>query len=163
MEQRVAQTGGVPHTLDLIRGLQRFHQEAPEQMRQVQHLCQLDELTQLELRQPQRVIQSAVATIARVICEKNCKQLLALWQERSALLAQTQTDEQRQALLAELQRLQDAIQTEKNYLEHLDRQRCFHPSRSQPIPLDTPEAPDLWLPATGDSRRTRLLNPSALN
>jgi len=150
MEQRVAQTGGVPHTLDLIQGLQRFHQEAPEQMRQVQHLCQLDELTQLELRQPQRVIQSAVATIARVICEKNCKQLLALWQERSALLAQTQTDEQRQALLAELQRLQDSIQTEKNYLEHLDRQRCFHPSRSQPIPLDTPEAPDLWLPATGD-------------
>jgi DNA primase len=136
LEQQVAQTGGVPHTLDLIMGIQRFHQEAPEQMRQVQHLCQLDELTQLELCQPQQVIQSAVATMARVICEKNCKQLLARWQERSALLAQTQADDQRQALLAELQHLQDAIQTQKNYLQHLDQRRCAHPSRSQPIPPD---------------------------
>ncbi len=149
LEQRVAQGGGVPHTLDLIAAVQRFHQEAPEHMPQVQRLCQLDELTELELHQPQRVIQSAVATMARVICEKNCKQLLALWQERSALLAQTQADDQRQALLAELQRLQDSIQAEKNYLEHLDRQRWFHPTRSQPV-APTPDEPDLRLPATHD-------------
>ncbi|WP_448380302.1 DNA primase [Gloeomargarita sp.] len=141
LEQRVAQGGGVPHTLDLIAAVQRFHQEAPEHMPQVQRLCQLDELTELELHQPQRVIQSAVATMARVICEKNCKQLLALWQERSALLAQTQADDQRQALLAELQRLQDSIQAEKNYLEHLDRQRWFHPTCSQPV-SPTPDEPD---------------------
>ncbi len=132
MEQRVAQTGGVPHTLDLILGLQRLHQEAPAEMRQVQGLCQLDEVTELELCQPNLVIQSAVATMARVICEKNCKQLLSLWQERSILLVNTQAHEQRQALLVELQRLQDSIHTEKNYLENLDRQRCLHPGRTHP-------------------------------
>ena len=139
MEQRVAQTGGVPHTLDLILGLQRLYQSAPTEMRQVQGLFQLDEVTELELCQPHLVIQSAVATMARVICEKNCKQLLSLWQERSTLLAQTQEQEQRQALLAELQRLQDSIHTEKSYLEHLDRQRCLHPGRPAEPPTPAPD------------------------
>ncbi|MEN9208283.1 MAG: DNA primase [Gloeomargarita sp. GMQP_bins_14] len=129
LEQRVAQSGGVPYTLDLIQALQRLHQDYPEEMRQVQGLFQLNEVTALELRQPPLVIQSAVATIARVICEKNCQQLLSLWQERSQLLSQTQDLQERQALLAELQRLQDSIQAEKSYLEHLDRQRCWQPAR----------------------------------
>ncbi|MCS7031072.1 MAG: DNA primase [Gloeomargarita sp. SKYG116] len=141
MEQRVAQTGGVPHTLDLVSALQRLHHDHPTEMQQVQKLFQLDEVTELELRQPHLVIQSAVATIARVICEKNCKQLLSLWQERSLLLTQTQDHEERQALLDELQRLQDSIQTEKNYLEHLDRQRCLQPAKTPPPHHDPlPEA-----------------------
>ncbi|MEN9215629.1 MAG: DNA primase [Gloeomargarita sp. DG_1_6_bins_138] len=144
LEQRVAQTGGIPHTLDLILALQRLYQEAPDRMREVQGLFQLDEVTELELCQPHLVIQSAAATMARVICEKNCKQLLSLWQERSTLLVQAQDHEQRQALLAELQRLQDSIQTEKNYLESLDRQRCLQPGRNDRSPSEPLEPEADW-------------------
>ncbi|MCS6782815.1 MAG: DNA primase [Gloeomargarita sp. SKYBB_i_bin120] len=137
LEQRVAQSGGVPYTLDLVTALQRLHHDYPDHMRQVQGLFQLNEVTELELRHPRLVIQSAVATIARVICEKNCKQLLALWQERSQRLSQTQDHYERQALLDELQRLQNSIQAEKSYLESLDRQRCLQPTKLNTTSDDT--------------------------
>lgn len=115
-------------------------------------LIYLDEMAERELHQPSLVVQSAIATLARVIRGKHYRHLLHLWQERSLLLAETRDSVAQQALLEELQRLQASITSEKNYLEGLDRQRCLHPWRPAGPPitevLEEEESDPAWPTAT---------------
>ena len=101
--------------LDLISRLQvRCLEFAGEEMALVSHLFHVDEKTQQDLLRASQVIQAASATMERVLCEKQYRHFLQLWQE---------TDE-----TADPERSQfyyESLSIQKRRLEKLDRQRQF--------------------------------------
>jgi len=142
--------GDCSPSLDLIATLRDRCTEFPQEMQQVYHLFQLDEKTQLDILRPPLTIQSAAASLERVMCEKRCRHLLKLWEEARCAGAvsgeeqllhaatidaagvnlqevQEEEAEYYQQLEAttdpEALRLQRLFYKEKRYLQQLDQQR----------------------------------------
>ncbi|OLP19032.1 DNA primase [Leptolyngbya sp. 'hensonii'] len=127
--------------------------EASSSLKQVIHLFQLDEKTELEIHRPALMIRSAAASLERIMCEKRCRHLLSMWEEASqsdfqAQEAQDQGEADPISLVdplaadlqaweaateeesprSETQRRQAFYQSEyykeKRHLQQLDQQRC---------------------------------------
>lgn len=99
-------------SLNLISRLQVYCLESETEMTQVSHLFHVDEKTQQDLLRATHVIQAAVACMERVLCEKQYRHFLELWQqtdpdqepERSQFYYQSLYKEQRRLQKLDLQR-----------------------------------------------------------
>ncbi len=96
----------------LISRLQDPLSESPTQMSQVSQLFHLDEKKQLDILNTPLVIQSAIASLERVKCEKRSREFLELWQKTNPA-----TDPERS------RHYQEKYYEEKNRIAELDRQR----------------------------------------
>lgn len=138
----------IPEDFDLITAVQDLCVDHPKEMKQVYELLHLNEKTELDILRPALAIQAASASLERIMCEKRCRHLLDLWEEAIQLAKQDWTHkpvlssylvnilehetEHVQELLAEeaeclteLEELKRLYYQEKQYLQQLDKQRCF--------------------------------------
>lgn len=100
-----------PASVDLILRLQDYGGEFSE-MNQVYHLFHLDEKTERDIFRPILQIQTAIASMERVMCEKRYRHFHKLWKETDCLTHQ------------ELCRFyQQQIELEYRRMEELDQQR----------------------------------------
>jgi DNA primase len=100
--------------LDLISRLQVRCLEFENEMAQVSHLFHVDEKTQQDLLRGSQVIQAAAACMERVLCEKQYRHFLDLWQQTDPATEPERSQFYYQSLYKEQRRLQK-----------LDRQRQF--------------------------------------
>ena len=128
--------------LDLVSFLQDDFTDSPQQMGQIMHLLEPDELTQVVISRPANELKVAVISLERIACEKRCRHLLSVWLQQDItsiaqciqqLLAPTETspdpsDQQIQDLYRQLNadalHFHDRFYNEIRYLQDLDRQRC---------------------------------------
>jgi DNA primase len=83
-------------------------------MTQVSHLFHVDEKTQQDLLRATYVIQAAAACMERVLCEKQYRHFLELWQ---------QTDPEQEPERSQF--YYQSLYKEQRRLQKLDRQRQF--------------------------------------
>ena len=100
--------------VDLISRLQVRCLEFETEMAQVSHLFHVDEKTQQDLLRASQVIQAATASMERVLCEKQYRHFLELWQQTDEA-----TDPERSQFYYE------SLSKQKRRLDKLDRQRQF--------------------------------------
>ena len=103
--------------LDLISRLQVRCLESGNDMALVSHLFHVDEKTQQDLLRATHVIQAAAACMERVLCEKQYRHFLELWE----LTDPDQEPERSQFYYQSLYK-------EQRRLQKLDRQRQFSPT-----------------------------------
>ena len=67
--------------LNLIAALRDRCAKSPQDMRQVLHLLEPDELAKLDLYRAKLVVRAAAASLEKILCERRCRYLLNRWQE----------------------------------------------------------------------------------
>ncbi len=105
---------GILTSNDLVSRLQVRCLEFETEMAQVSHLFHVNEKTQQDLLRATQVIQAATACMERVLCEKQYRHFLELWQQTDET-----TDPERSQFYHE------SLSKQKRHLEKLDRQRQF--------------------------------------
>ncbi|MGF1600833.1 MAG: DNA primase [Thermosynechococcaceae cyanobacterium] len=141
----------IPEDFDLISAVQDLCTTFTDELKQIYHLIQLNEKTELDLLRPNLSIRAAAASLERIACEKRCRHLLQMWE--SALKSAKRELKGKQILSAYLQHIQQMIDDEsehaqtlleeesyclreledirrlyyqeKRYLDTLDQQRCM--------------------------------------
>lgn len=137
-------------SFDLIAAVQDLCTTFTDELKQIYHLIQLNEKTEIDLLRPNLSIRAASAGLERIACEKRCRHLLQMWE--SALKSAKRELKGKQILNAYLQHIQEMIDDEsehaqtlldeesyclreledirqlyyqeKRYLDKLDQQRC---------------------------------------
>ncbi len=71
---------------DLITELQKIYLTSPDQFSHIQRLFYLNEKTKLDLKRTPLIIQSAIASLERVMCEKQYRYVWEQWQKTNPKL-----------------------------------------------------------------------------
>lgn len=144
----------LPEDFDLVSAIRNLCTDFPEEIDQIQSLLSLDEKTQLDICRPKLAIKAASACLEGIDCAKRCRHLANMWV--TAVQSAKQLDpakpflnhylrkildsasehlvdladllDEEESCLTELEELQRLYYQEKNYLQQLNRQRCFNMS-----------------------------------
>lgn len=112
--------------VDLLLWMDYLQTEVPDEMKQVTHVLELDELTRLDLIRPALVIQAAALQLQYVYCEARCKHLRKMFETARSSLAQDQTtgsmNQEKLEELEYLNRFQMTLENEMRYCNELKRQ-----------------------------------------